>query len=131
MRSEQECVFVLRDGVRERDSYRNMSNTKQTKRVTPASRETLLLILETLPGALFVIDDAETIVYANASAQAMTGATPEELCGTSLWRCAPQLVSTVALPGGPEDQTDPRTNRSGVCFSRHPAAGCTSLSPDR
>ncbi|GHO89510.1 PAS domain S-box protein [Dictyobacter formicarum] len=70
-----------------------MSNAKQTQRVTHASRGILLHILETLPGALFVIDDNATIVYANAHAQAMTGATPGEVVGTSLWRCAPQLVS--------------------------------------
>jgi PAS domain S-box-containing protein len=51
-------------------------------------------ILEALPGALFVVDDDVTIVYANASAQAMTGATSEVLCGNSFWRGAPQLVST-------------------------------------
>src|SRR5258708_950058 len=50
--------------------------------------------LETLPGALFFIDDTETIVYANASAQVLTGATREELCGNNFWRGAPQLVST-------------------------------------
>src|SRR5258708_17007129 len=72
---------------------RTMSNAKQTRRVTPASSETLLTILETLPGALFVVDDTETIVYANASAQAMLGATREDLFGKSLWRCAPHLVS--------------------------------------
>ncbi|HEX6480538.1 MAG TPA: PAS domain-containing sensor histidine kinase [Ktedonobacteraceae bacterium] len=71
-----------------------MSTTKPTRRVTPASSETLLHILETLPDALFVVDDADTIVYVNASAQAMSGATPEDVCGESLWRCAPQLVST-------------------------------------
>ncbi len=71
-----------------------MSNTKQSKRVTPASSETLLTLLETLPGALFVIDDDATNVYANASAQAMLGSTREDLCGKSLWSCAPQLVST-------------------------------------
>jgi PAS domain S-box-containing protein len=71
-----------------------MSNAKQTERATAASRETLLTILETVPGALLVVDDAETIVYANASAQATLGATREEICGTSLWRGAPHLVST-------------------------------------
>src|SRR5258708_15759945 len=71
-----------------------MSKTKQTSRVTPASHKTLIRMLETLPDALFVVDDAQTIVYANARAQAMTGATPEEICGKSLWRCAPYLVST-------------------------------------
>src|SRR5258708_3874754 len=71
-----------------------MSHAKPTSRVTPASSETLLHILETLPDALFVVDNADTIVYANARAQAMPGATREELCGTSLWRCAPYLVST-------------------------------------
>ena len=58
-----------------------MSQTKRTRRVTPASSETLLTILETLPGALFVVDDAATIVYVNASALAMTGATREEVVG--------------------------------------------------
>ncbi|GHO62738.1 hypothetical protein KSC_016300 [Ktedonobacter sp. SOSP1-52] len=70
-----------------------MSNTKQTKRLTPGSRETLLTILETLPDAFFVVDDAETIMYANASAQAITGAPPEECLGNRFWRYAPQLVS--------------------------------------
>lgn len=51
-------------------------------------------MLETLPGALFVVDDNATIVYANVSAQALAGATQEEVLGTSLWRCAPHLVST-------------------------------------
>ncbi|EFH80851.1 PAS domain-containing sensor histidine kinase [Ktedonobacter racemifer] len=71
-----------------------MSNPKPTKRLTPASSETLLTLLETLPGALFVVDDAATIVYANASAQSILGATREEVCAQPLWRCAPQLVST-------------------------------------
>ncbi len=70
-----------------------MSNVKQTKRLTLASSETLLTMLETLPDALFVVDDAATIVYANASAQAMLGAPPEAFRGNSFWRCAPQLVS--------------------------------------
>src|SRR5258708_35768469 len=81
-------------GVHERDSYRTMSHTKQTSRVTPASSETLIRIFETLPDALFVVDDADTIVYANARAQAMPGATPEELRGNPFWRSAPHLVST-------------------------------------
>ncbi|GHO71481.1 hypothetical protein KSC_103730 [Ktedonobacter sp. SOSP1-52] len=71
-----------------------MSNTEQTKRLTPASSETLLTLLETLPGALFVVDDAAKIVYANASAQALLGATREDVVGKPLWRGAPQLVST-------------------------------------
>ena len=70
-----------------------MSTPKRTARVTPASSETLLTMLETLPDALFVVDDVDTIVYANANAQAMLGATRENLFGKSLWRCAPQLVS--------------------------------------
>jgi len=70
-----------------------MSKTKPTRRITPASRDTLLTLLETLPGALLVVDDAATIVYANACAQAMLGATREEVCGQSLWRGAPHLVS--------------------------------------
>ncbi|GHO62763.1 hypothetical protein KSC_016550 [Ktedonobacter sp. SOSP1-52] len=71
-----------------------MSNTEQTKRLTPASSETLLTLLETLPGALFVVDDAAKIVYANTSAQALLGATREDVVGKPLWRGAPQLVST-------------------------------------
>jgi PAS domain S-box-containing protein len=71
-----------------------MSTTKQTRRVTPTSSETLIRLLETLPDALFVVDDADTIVYANARAQAMTGATREDVFGKPLWRCAPHLVST-------------------------------------
>ncbi len=74
-------------GVRERDSYRTMSHTKQINRITPASRETLIRMLETLPDALFVVDDADTIVYANARAQVITGATREDVCDKSLWRC--------------------------------------------
>src|ERR1700726_4784340 len=81
-------------GVRERESYHTMFHAKPTSCLTPASSETLMRLLETLPDALFVVDDAQTIVYANARAQAMLGATPEDVCGTSLWRCAPHLVST-------------------------------------
>jgi PAS domain S-box-containing protein len=51
-------------------------------------------MLETLPGALFVVDDADTIMYANASAQTLTGAPPQECLGNPFWRCAAQLVST-------------------------------------
>ncbi|GHO56722.1 PAS domain S-box protein [Ktedonobacter robiniae] len=71
-----------------------MLKTRHITRLTPESHETLLTILETLPGALFVLDDASIILYANASAQALLGATPETLVGNSFWRCAPQLVST-------------------------------------
>ncbi|HEX7733467.1 MAG TPA: PAS domain S-box protein [Ktedonobacteraceae bacterium] len=71
-----------------------MSNTKRTERVTPASRDTLLTMLETLPGAFFFLDDTDTIVYANRCAQALTGVTADECVGTAFWRCAPQLVST-------------------------------------
>ena len=71
-----------------------MLKTKQTKRVTRRRRDTLLTMLETLPGAFFVLDHTDTIVYANASAQALLGATREKLCGKPLWRGAPQLVST-------------------------------------
>src|SRR5262245_38826672 len=81
-------------GPRERDNDRTMLDTPQTKRLTPASSEALLHMLETLPGALFVLDDAATIVYANASAQVMLGATREDVLGKPLWRGAPQLVST-------------------------------------
>src|SRR5260370_1740730 len=73
---------------------KDMSNTKQTECDTLAWRETLITMVETLSGALFFIDDTETIVYANASAQVITGATLAELCGNPFWRSAPQLVST-------------------------------------
>lgn len=71
-----------------------MSNVKQTECGTLASRETLITMVEALSGALFFIDDTQTIVYANASAQVITGATLEELRGNPFWRSAPQLVST-------------------------------------
>ncbi len=73
---------------------KDMSNAKQIECDTLASRETLITMIETLSGALFFIDDTETIVYANASAQVITGATLEELRGNPFWRSAPQLVST-------------------------------------
>src|SRR5258708_9353981 len=92
--SEQGSIFVTRDGICERDCYRSMSNAKQTRHLARALRETLITMLETLPGALFVVDDAETIVYDNASAQTLTGATAEHFVGTTLWRGAPHLVST-------------------------------------
>src|SRR5260221_7416859 len=91
--SEQGSIFVTRDGICERENYHSMSNAKQTRHLARALRETLITMLETLPGALFVLDDAETIVYANASAQTLTGATAEHFVGTTLWRCAPHLVS--------------------------------------
>jgi PAS domain S-box-containing protein len=71
-----------------------MSNAKQTRRVTSESSKALLHMIETLPDAVFVIDNTETIVYANASAQTLTGTKREEVCGTSLGRAAPHLVST-------------------------------------
>ncbi|GHO58664.1 PAS domain-containing sensor histidine kinase [Ktedonobacter robiniae] len=71
-----------------------MLKTTQLTRLTPESHKTLLTILETLPEALFVLDDAATILYANASAQALTGVAPEILVGNTFWRSAPQLVST-------------------------------------
>jgi PAS domain S-box-containing protein len=80
--------------TREREIDRIMLKTAQLKRLTPESHETLLTILETLPGALFVLDDASTIIYANASVQALTGVAPETLVGNSFWRCTPPLVST-------------------------------------
>jgi PAS domain S-box-containing protein len=71
-----------------------MSNEKKTKHTTPMARLTPTSILETLPQALFFVDDATTILYGNARAQTMIGTTSEELCGNSFWHCAPQLVST-------------------------------------
>ncbi len=68
-----------------------MSHTRQTKHGIPASSE---MLLETLPGAFFVVDDEVTILYANARAQALAGTTREEFLGKSLWRGAPHLVST-------------------------------------
>src|SRR6266566_1766207 len=81
-------------GICERENSRTMSHTKQTRRLTPASSETLLTMLETLPGAFFFLTDSDTIVYANASAQVITGATLEELRGNLFWPSAPHLVST-------------------------------------
>lgn len=72
-----------------------MRNVKQARHLTPGSCETPLHLLETLPGALFFIDGAETIVYANASAHAITGTPLETLRGRSFWSSAPQLVSSV------------------------------------
>ncbi len=71
-----------------------MSHVKQTECDTLAARETLITMIETLSGAFFVIDDTQTIVYANARAQVITGATREELRGSLFWRSAPHLVST-------------------------------------
>ena len=84
-------------GVRERESYRTMSNTEQAQHVTPASSDMLLPLLETLPGALFVVDDVATIVYANASAQAILGATREDVVGKPSTRPS-------SRPGRPEHQ---------------------------
>ena len=58
-----------------------------------SEHSTLPGILERLPGALFIVDDTATIVYTNASAQAMAGAPPETLVGNSFWLSAPHLVS--------------------------------------
>src|SRR5579884_1004194 len=81
-------------GARERDNDHTMSKTSQTRHLISASSETRLELLETLPGALFLVDDATTIVYTNASAQALLDATREDLLGKSLWRGASPLVST-------------------------------------
>src|SRR5579885_1961348 len=71
-----------------------MLHAKQTTCLTPGSCETPLHLLETLLVAFFFIAGAETIVFANASAQAMIDAPLEALRGNSFWRGAPQLVST-------------------------------------
>ncbi|WP_201386897.1 PAS domain-containing sensor histidine kinase [Ktedonobacter sp. SOSP1-85] len=71
-----------------------MFNPQSSESSMLTSRETLLSTLETLPDALFVVDDATTIVYANASAQTMLGASREQFLGNPFWRGAPQLVST-------------------------------------
>src|SRR5258706_16003792 len=71
-----------------------MSKAKQPECDTLAWRETLLTMVEALSGAFFFLDDTQSIVYANARAQVITGATREELRGTPFWRSAPQLVST-------------------------------------
>ncbi|GHO87120.1 hypothetical protein KSZ_51260 [Dictyobacter formicarum] len=63
-----------------------MSTTNQTNH--------LRQILEALPGAVFVLNDTDTIVYANARAQAITRAAPEAFLGTSFWRSVPHLVSS-------------------------------------
>jgi PAS domain S-box-containing protein len=68
-----------------------MSTTTQIEHLKKS--EMLHTLLETLPGALFVVDGTATIMYANASAQTLTGATPEQLVGTPLWRGALQMVS--------------------------------------
>jgi PAS domain S-box-containing protein len=70
-----------------------MSNTKQIRHLTPELRETLVTMLEALPDALFVVDNIDTIVYANRCAQAMLGTTPEALHGHCFWRSATPLVS--------------------------------------
>src|SRR5258708_24011353 len=80
--------------VCERENYHSMSNAKQTRRLPRALRETLITMLETLPGALFVLDDAETIVYANASAQTLTGATAEHFVGATVCPDPPHPVTT-------------------------------------
>src|SRR5689334_11643075 len=95
-------------GTRERGHDRTMSNTPQTRRLPPALSETLLTLLETLPGAFFVVDDAAMIVYANASAQALIGATGEDVCGKLLWSSATPLVST-ALYQAVQQTTRTRT----------------------
>ncbi|WP_201394539.1 PAS domain S-box protein [Ktedonobacter sp. SOSP1-85] len=70
-----------------------MFNPQSNESLTLTSRDTLLSTLETLPDALFVVDDATTIVYANASAQTMLGASRAQLLGNPFWHGAPQLVS--------------------------------------
>ncbi|HEX6478831.1 MAG TPA: PAS domain-containing sensor histidine kinase [Ktedonobacteraceae bacterium] len=65
-----------------------MPNTKQ------AECKTLISMIETLSDAFFFIDDTDTIVYANAHARVLIGATREELGGNPFWSSAPQLVST-------------------------------------
>ncbi|WP_201376867.1 PAS domain S-box protein [Ktedonobacter robiniae] len=70
-----------------------MFNPQSSESGLLTSRDTLLSTLETLPDALFVVDDATTIVYANASAQTMLGASREQFLGNPFWRSAPQLVS--------------------------------------
>jgi PAS domain-containing protein len=71
-----------------RESEQSVSLVHRVRRSSPCLRRFPVPYFSSMtPGSL-------CIVYANASAQALTGATPEELCGNLFWRCAPHLVST-------------------------------------
>ncbi|GHO45057.1 PAS domain S-box protein [Ktedonospora formicarum] len=70
-----------------------MSKAKSSKRPTQHRSEALLTLLESLPGALFIIDDASIIVYANASAQSIIGVSPGTFVGNNFWHSTPRLVS--------------------------------------
>ncbi|GHO63402.1 hypothetical protein KSC_022940 [Ktedonobacter sp. SOSP1-52] len=53
-----------------------------------------MTILDTLPDAVFFLDETEAIVYMNAQAQTIIEATPQDVLGKSFWRSVPQLVCT-------------------------------------
>ena len=117
--------------VRERDSYCTMPNAKRTKPITPASHETLMNILEALPGSLFFVDDATTIVYANASASHDRRSHTRGFMWPDIVELRSPTGEYVTLPSCPEGQTDPRTNRSGVCFSHHQHLAARAYRSDR
>lgn len=67
--------------------------TKDIKPLAQISCEALQSILEALPDALFFIDNAGIVIYANRSAQSLTGTSLEEIVGHPLagllWPASP------------------------------------------
>src|SRR5690348_16182143 len=53
----------------------------------------LLDLLDTLPDALFIVNDEQRIQYANAAAEKRTGTLQQDLIGNSLWQSAPYISS--------------------------------------
>lgn len=52
------------------------------------------LLLETIPGAIIFLDERGVILYINARAARIMGATEHELLGTILWQSVPHLIVT-------------------------------------
>jgi PAS domain S-box-containing protein len=71
-----------------------MCNEEQTTSAPLASHLEFPSLLDTLPDAVIFLDATATIQYANARAATMVAAKQHELPGTTLWQCAPQLVTT-------------------------------------
>jgi PAS domain S-box-containing protein len=70
-----------------------MFHTERLEKNCLLSSSSFLHGLETLPDALFFLDEQQKILYANLAAAEEVGISQQALPGGSFWRCAPHLVS--------------------------------------
>lgn len=68
---------------------------KHIEDVSPSLDDRVIHILDLLPDALLMVDQENTIFYANATAEAMAGATRGAFLGKNIWQCpnTPRVIN--------------------------------------